>query len=425
MTPKTFKIDTLGCKSNQYDSQRLREVLESAGFSPAAGPEPPDIRIINTCTVTHTADRKARQLIRRAKREQPGSRVFVTGCYATARKESAGRIPGVDGVYGHDEWDTMLRDLCSPAGVESKGVPCGRFGLRRFDGRSRAYVKIQDGCNARCSYCIVPHVRGRSVSRPLADALLEGGRLIEAGFREIVLTGIHTGLYGKDLPDRLDLADAVSAFAALDQNVRIRISSLEGPEVGDRLLDAMGAPNVCAHLHLPLQSGDADVLRTMRRGYGPEEFSRVLDSVRTALDEPAISTDVIVGFPGETDRAFCNTLEFCEEAQFSRIHVFLFSPRPHTDAQNMRPRVDPAAARQRSRVLRLLDERLRIGWAAGFIGHSLRVLYEKMGPDGWMHGYSDRYVRVKAPAGGEIPGELRITRGVGIEKDVLVGELKG
>ncbi len=409
MRSKTFQIETLGCKVNQYDSQRLAEMLENAGFSHVPPGETPDLWFVNTCTVTHAADRKARQLIRRQNREAPRSGIFVTGCYATLEKDLIAGIDGVNGVYGPDEWDRMLEAVCSQAGTPPPGIRSSDFGLNCFRGRARACVKIQDGCDAFCSYCIVPHVRGRPRSRPLEDALEEGRRMIGHGFRELVLTGVHLGLYGRDLSESVELADVVSAFAALDRHVRIRLSSLEGPEANGRLLAAMTSPNVCPHLHLPLQSADAEVLRAMGRSYGPVEFYDVLETVRAALPDPAISTDIIVGFPGESDRAFRNTLEFCENAGFSRIHVFNYSPRPNTVAYGIAPRIDQATAGRRSEALRSLAGRLGTEWASKFLGRNLRVLYEKTEPDGWMCGYSDRYVRVKAPADAALLGNLTTT----------------
>ncbi len=405
MEKQTFRIETFGCKVNRYDSQRLREMLESAGMQPAAEDETPDLWFINTCTVTHVADRKARRIIRRRKREAPGARVFVTGCYADFRKDALKAIEHVDGVYGRTEWEQMIKDIV-PEGFSPQDGGSVDFGVHNFRGRARAFLKIQDGCDSFCSYCVVPHTRGRPRSRSLRDTLEEGKRMVGAGFRELVLTGIHLGMYGGDLPGHSELADVVEALEGLDKGIRVRISSLEGPEVSDRLLAAMALPGVCAHLHLPLQSGDVGVLAAMRRRYTPKAFREVLDRVREALDEPAISTDVMVGFPGEDERAFRNTVEFCENAGFSRLHVFCYSPRPGTAAYDMRPRIDPAEANRRSEVLRALDARMQADWARRFVGCRVRVLYEKVERDGWMYGYSDRYIRVKAPANRSAVGRL-------------------
>jgi len=389
--------------------------LESAGLRPAESTGAPDIWFINTCTVTHVADRKARQTIRRKIRETPGARIFVTGCYAASRKKDLRRIRGISGVYERKEWDAMIKNIGRVENISANSDQDNDFGVHNFFGRSRAFVKIQDGCDSFCSYCVVPHVRGRPRSRELDDALEEGRRMIDAGFRELVLTGIHLGLYGADLPEQVELADAVEAFANLDTDVRVRLSSLEGPEVGQRLLEAMARPGVCAHLHLPLQSGDEHVLKAMGRRYGPEKFRQVVDRIRDTLHEPAISTDIMVGFPGESEQAFSNTLEFCENVGFSRIHVFNYSPRPGTAAYDMRPRTDPRVAARRSKRLRKLDARLQAEWARKFIGREIRVLCEKAEPDGWMYGYSDRYVRIKTPAEEGLRGQLH--RAVGAKTD--------
>jgi len=403
--PQTYRIETLGCKANVYDSRRLAEALEARGLRPAPAGEPADVCVLNTCTVTAAADRKSRKLAAHLARENPGARVFLTGCYVQARPEELASVPGVSALFARDQW----RDLLAAAG----GAPPpegdaldGDFGIRSFDGRTRAFLKVQDGCDAFCSYCVLPSVRGKPRSRPLSDVRAEARRLADAGFAEIVITGIHTGFYGRDLPGRPPLARAVLAVAETPGVERVRLSSVEAGEVSDELLAAMAHPAVCAHLHLPLQSGDADVLRRMGRGYRPSGFLRVVARARAALDRPAITTDVIVGFPGEGDAAFESTLEFCRAARFSRSHVFPFSPRPGTPAAGMPDRPPPHVVRERSRALRSLANEMAADWAEGFVGSRVRVLLERHGPNGRLTGYTDRYVRLTAAGGADLVGRV-------------------
>ncbi len=414
----TYRIETLGCKANLYDSQRLAEALERLGHRPAGEGEAADLCLLNTCTVTGGADRKSRQAAARLARENPDARVFVTGCYAEAFPEELREVGGVDGVFGRTEWERLLEEIAgSPA---PHGTPAGDFGISSFGGRTRAFMKVQEGCSAGCAYCILPRVRGRPRSRPLAGALQEARRLVEAGFAEIVLTGIHLGWYGSDLD--ATLAQLVAEVAETPGLLRVRLSSVEALEVDEALLETMQHPAVCPHLHLPLQSGDADVLRRMRRPYGPEEFLAVVDRAREMLHRPALTTDVMVGFPGETERAFEKTLETVWRARFSRLHVFPFSPRPGTPAERMDGRVPPEEVQRRSRRLRELGRRLAAEWAGSFLGERVRVLFEKRS-EGRLEGYTDRYVRCSAPGPEDLVGGTGRVECTGQEGRSLLGRL--
>ncbi len=388
---RTYRIETLGCKANLYDSRRLAESLQALGFRRAAPEEEPGICVVNTCTVTGTADRKSRQQASRLARDFPRARVYVTGCGACAAAGDLRAIPGVDGVFGRKEWAGLLEAI-NRGPVPPEAMPGGDFGLRSFDGRTRAFLKVQEGCDAGCAYCILPRVRGKPRSRPVQDAAAEARRLVDAGFREVVVTGIHLGFYGRDLSEGAGLPGLVRAVAETPGLRRLRLSSIEPLEVDDELLDAMRHPAVCPHLHLPLQSGDSGVLRRMRRPYTPGEFLRVVDAVRAGLEKPAITTDVMVGFPGETDEAFGRTVELVQRVGFSRLHVFPFSPRPGTPAADMDGRVSSDVAKERSRRLRELGRELAAGWARSFIGRTVRVLFERR-EKGRLAGYTDRYVR--------------------------------
>jgi len=399
----TYLIETLGCKTNAYDSRRLVEALEALGFRPVERGQEPDVCLLNTCTVTGTADRKSRKLAARLARKHPRARVYVTGCYATASPDELAAVRGVAGVYGRDEWSGLLEAVHGGPPPASWGTPGGDFGIHSFGGRVRAFLKVQDGCDAFCSYCILPRVRGGPRSRPPADVRAEAERLVAAGFPELVLTGIRLGLYGCD-QDGVTLAGIVREVAAVPDLGRLRLSSLEPMEVDEELLEAMGHPAVCAHLHLPLQSGDATVLRRMNRPYTPERFLSSVELARRRLERPAITTDVIAGFPGETEAQFDNTMALCRAAGFSRMHVFPFSPRPGTPAAEMPDHVPGRVVRERVRRLTALAVELAADWAEGFVGRRVRVLFETRRATGRLSAYTDRYVRVFAPGGADLVG---------------------
>lgn len=392
---RTFRIKTFGCKANSYDSERLAEALVDGGLRRAEKGEPEDVLVVNTCTVTHVADRKCRQTIRRAIRDGGTGKVYVTGCYASASPDELVDIDGVDGVFQRDEMEKLLDTILRGHAPEA----FGDFGISSFGGRSRAMLKIQDGCDFYCNYCIIPHVRGEPRSMRADRVIQEARQLVDNGYREIVLTGIHLGLYGQDLQSSTDLADIVGRLVDLDGLDRLRLSSLEAPEVTQRLLSAMQHPVVCPHLHLPLQSGDDAVLERMGRRYSRGEFRYHVQRTRDQLEAPAITTDVMVGFPGETDEEFQNTLDFCREMRFSRMHVFKYSPRSGTPAAEMDGKVHSKVAGERSRVLRDLGDTMAEEWAGRFVDQPVRVLLEEKVKDGLLRGYTDRYVeaRVYAP----------------------------
>jgi threonylcarbamoyladenosine tRNA methylthiotransferase MtaB len=420
---QTYRIETLGCKANVYDSRRLAEALEDCGLRPAPPGRPADVCVLNTCTVTAVADRKGRKLAARLVRENPGARVFLTGCGVEAGHGDLASLPGVTGLFGRGEWRRLVTTAVDGARLPD-GALDGDFGIRSFGGRARAFLKVQDGCDAFCAYCILPYVRGRPRSRPLADVGAEARRLVDGGFTEIVVTGIHTGFYGRDLPDRPTLAQAVLAVAETEGIGRVRLSSVEANEVTDELLAAMAHPAVCPHLHLPLQSGDAEVLRAMGRSYRPSEFLHIIARARAALDGPAVTTDVMVGFPGEGEDAFERTVEFCRAARFSRMHVFPFSPRPGTRAAAMAGRPAPDAVRERGRILRGLANELAADWADGFVGRRVRVLLERCSPAGRLSGYTDRYVRLTAAGTPEMVGRVAHARGTARKGMSLAGTLE-
>jgi threonylcarbamoyladenosine tRNA methylthiotransferase MtaB len=393
--PRTCRLVTLGCKVNQYETQFAREMLEANGYREAADGEPADLCLVNTCTVTHEADAKGRQAIRRLAHDNPGAAIVVMGCFATRAPETVARLPGVVKVV------TDKRRLADD--LREFGVSVAPRGITRFDGHQRAFVKVQDGCLLNCTYCIIPHVRPVLRSRPPEEIIAELRGLVGRGYQEIVLTGVHLGHYGIDLScgrpkeQWRRLWHLLELLADLPGDFRIRLSSLEAAEVRDELVRVLAAhPRICPHLHLCLQSGSDRILATMKRRYRSASFLERCRRLRTALDEPAFTTDVIVGFPGETDADFDATCRVVREVGFCKVHVFSYSPRQGTPAASLQATVPPAVVARRRDSLLALEAELAAAYYGRLVGHRLDVLVE--GADacrpGWVRGTSCRYAPV-------------------------------
>lgn len=425
---KTFSINTLGCKVNQYESQQIRELLEQLGLHKAEPPRPSDLVVINTCCVTHTASAKSRQHIRKAQKQSPNAVVIVSGCLPTVetgeldtpaqnvhlirnRSDLAATLCRIaDGLSGTtvskttQSWsDTSIRPK-NNAEIKHKKksedhpeLPS----LRTFNGQIRAFLKIQDGCDGYCSYCVIPRTRPFVRSKPATEVLKEAAALVESGHREIVLTGVFLGAYGQETVQRRrwtsrrndSLADLLEKIAEIPGVARVRLSSLEPADVTPKLLDAFCRHrNIAPHLHLPLQSGSPAVLRAMRRQYGADQFRETVASIKSRLDKPAITTDIIVGFPGETWDDFEQTVSLAKGAGFAKMHVFSFSPREGTTAARMKGAVDSKVIRQRSRIMRELDAQLGAEYRRRFLGRTAEVLLETDAQQAC--GRSERYFTV-------------------------------
>ncbi|MCC9600242.1 tRNA (N(6)-L-threonylcarbamoyladenosine(37)-C(2))-methylthiotransferase MtaB [Stieleria sp. JC731] len=373
-----LRVTTLGCKVNQYETELVRQGLQKVGFSDCADGDQADVCIVNTCTVTNQGDAKSRQVIRRMSRDNPNARIVVMGCYATRAPEEVAALPGVVDVVTDKR---ELPDLMSRFGVVD--VPTGLDG---FSGRHRAYVKVQDGCLLRCSYCIIPHVRPDLTSRPLDHITEEVQRLTEAGHREVVLTGIHLGHYGVDWnrnkprEDWTRLSDLMRSLCELPGDFRIRLSSIEATEVTRSLIAVMNeySDRVVPHLHLCLQAGSDSVLRRMRRRWGTKMFLDRCRLLRQSLVKPAITTDIIAGFPGETDEEFQQTLQTCREAGFSKIHAFPFSARRGTPAAEMPDQIPGDVKTERVRQLGELETELRRDYYHSLVGEEVQLLVESI-----------------------------------------------
>ena len=367
---------TLGCKVNQYETQWVREGLVAAGYRDAQTDEAADLCVVNTCTVTNEGDAKSRQIIRRLHRDNPEARIVVMGCYATRAPEEVSQLPGVVEVV------TDKREL--PDWMQRFGVIDVPQGISDFAGRSRAWVKVQDGCLLRCRYCIIPSVRPVMESRQPEVVIEEVRRLVDNGYREIVLTGVHLGHYGVDFnrdrakSDWVRLSGLLRQLLEISDDFRIRLSSIEATEVTAELIEVMAAEptRLTPHLHVCLQSGSEAVLRRMRRRRGAKRFVDRCRLVQERLDQPALTTDVIVGFPGETEAEFEETLEVCHEARFSKIHAFPFSPRKGTPAASDPDQVPKAVIAERMQRLARLERELRGDYYQSLVGRDLQVLVE-------------------------------------------------
>ncbi|HEV3136265.1 MAG TPA: tRNA (N(6)-L-threonylcarbamoyladenosine(37)-C(2))-methylthiotransferase MtaB [Pirellulales bacterium] len=418
----TLRTVTLGCKVNQYETEFLRQSLSVAGYRDAAEDEPADLCVVNTCTVTAEGDSKSRQVIRKLARRNPGTRIVVMGCYATRAPAEVASLPAVVEVITDKR---ELPDLLGRFGVID--VPTG---ISTFGRRHRAYVKVQDGCMLNCSFCIIPTVRPHLASRPVEHIIDEVRRLVDNGYREVVLTGIHLGHYGVEWSrqraksDWLRLSHLLQRLARLPDEFRIRLSSIEATEVTRELIAVMAAhpDRICPHLHVSMQSGSDAVLRRMRRRWGSRRFVDRCRLLSDALDRPALTTDIIVGFPGETDEDFAATCRVSEEVGFCKIHIFPFSPRRTTPAAEMPDQIAPEVKSERCRQLAQLETQLRERYFTSLLGRQLEVLVESPADRlGYVVGTACRHAPVELPGGEDSIGRLlRVTAG-----EVANGRIQG
>lgn len=423
-------VTTLGCKTNQYESAAMEERLVGAGYEVVPFEEGADLVIVNTCTVTSATDRQSRNLIRRARRLNSTARIVVTGCYAQVAPDKLVNFPGVALVIGNaekKEFLDLLQDVAETPLVkvsdirrEREAVP---LGLSRFAGRSRAFVQIQNGCDAFCSYCIIPHARGRSRSLPPEQALAQVRELVASGYPEIVLTGIHIGGYGADLTPAVSLRDLVARIQTETEVSRLRLGSIEPTEIPMSLVELIAQSSViCPHFHIPLQSGDDDILKRMNRLYDREFFRRMIQGIHGRMPDAAIGLDVIVGFPGETEKHFDNTLRFVEDLPATHLHVFPFSKRPGTPAAVMPDQIPAPIAKERAARLRTLGEEKTRAFAARFVGRELDVVVEA-GEGAMRKGLTRHYLTVSFAGDEHLVGKAVRVRVTGLKDGGLEGLL--
>lgn len=411
MRVPTVAFYTLGCKVNQFETDSLAELFRRRGYDIVPFDGQADVYVINTCTVTNTGDRKSRQMIRRAAR--PGSIVVVTGCYAQTEPGEVLGIPGVDLVIGTQGRGHIVdlveeqRRVSRPRSVVSELT--GQFeDLPAYDfaGRTRAMVKIQEGCRQFCSYCKVPFARGPLRSMPPDDVEERVRELVGRGYKEIVLTGVHLGLFGREKGGP-GLAEVVRRVIKMPGLVRLRLGSLEPMDFDDGLIGLFETPSpLCPHLHLPLQSGSQDVLERMKRPYTPGSFRDLVDRLRRVNPDMAVSTDIIVGFPGETDAQFAQSRDFCEEVGFSRMHVFQYSPRRGTPAAEWPDQVPFAVKEERGRIMRASARKMAAAYHRQFIGRRVEVLAEEQRGEMW-YGLTPHYIRAGFHSAATGPNEIR------------------
>ncbi|GBD25151.1 Threonylcarbamoyladenosine tRNA methylthiotransferase MtaB [bacterium HR30] len=420
-------ITTLGCKVNQYDTVAIRQALREKGCVLVEFDQPADVYIVNSCSVTDRAEAESLRLARRARRMNPAAKVVMTGCFAQVAPMRAAisevdgvvglnRLPDlVDFVLGHAQDRVLVSDLRQARQVRTVGPGVDAS-------RTRAFLKIQEGCDLFCSFCIVPMARGASRSVPPREIIAQYDFLASAGVKEVVLTGVHLGSWGHDLSPRLELADIIEMLLERDRVPRLRLSSIDPPEITTRLLALFSsASQLCPHLHVPIQAGVDSVLRRMRRRYDTALVRARLEEIRARLPDAAIGTDVIAGFPGETEEEFEQSLDFLDSLPLTYFHVFPYSVRQGTTAAKLPGHLPRAVVHARARKLRRLGQQKREAFARRFLGRCLSVLFEEgSGEPGWSVGYSRNYQRVRVP--GEVPANSEVPVQI---QSMVAGQLIG
>ena len=426
---------TLGCKVNQSDTASMERLFREAGYEIVDFAEKADIYLINTCVVTNMGQRKSRQMIHRAIRKNPNAFIVVSGCYPQTAAEEVKAIQGVDFIIGNqdraavvtlieaaateqsiDAYDNVKK-LSAQTAFEELSADCETE-------KTRAFLKIQEGCNQFCTYCIIPYARGPLRSRSLENIKDEVEKLVAAGFSEVVLIGIHLGAYGKELKNGTSLTDAVKAALAVTGLARVRLGSLESVEVGEDLLDLMASDErVQRQLHLPLQTGCDDVLKSMHRPYDTKIFAELIQKIRAKLPDVAITTDVIVGFPGETEENFAATKEFVRSCGFSKIHIFPFSPRKGTPAASFSGVVSEKVKQRRAVELAEVDRESHEKYCESMLDKTVTVLFEQESAEGLWEGLSGNYVRVYAKSEDNLSGKIRKITLKDLYKDGMIGEI--
>jgi threonylcarbamoyladenosine tRNA methylthiotransferase MtaB len=432
VTPQTIAFHTFGCKVNQYETEELREQMRLGGFQIVPLESGADVVVLNSCSVTADADSSCRQLVRKVLREKPSSRVVVTGCYAERAPNELRDISSRVEVFGNHEKPMIALALGVPTACVQEAA---RSGVTALADRTRAYIKIQDGCDAKCTYCIIPSVRPNLICRPPELILKEAENLIARGFKEIVLTGVRLGRYvsphpclpaGRPTPlpkgegaegpgEAWSFARLVQSLLDLPGDFRIRLSSIEVTEIPDEVIEmAATNPKLCPFFHIPLQSGNDEILKRMGRWYTADQYRARVRQIKDRIPEVALSADVIVGFAGEEESHFRDTVDLLENEGFSRVHAFRYSIRPGTSAERLTNHVDSRLKSERTREMVKVDKTLRHRYAERFLGKSSRVLLEMDGS-----GYTERYVRIRTNAG-SAEGQFQNLTPVRLTEDAIL-----
>jgi threonylcarbamoyladenosine tRNA methylthiotransferase MtaB len=421
--PPKVAIKTLGCRLNQAESEQVLEALGARGFDLAHAGEEPDVVVVNTCTVTKESTASSRRLVRKLAEAHPGATVVVTGCYAVSDPDAVKAIPGVDLVVGNDHKDRLAELITGVPKVRRLPLSVRPAPVERL--RTRVAVRAQTGCDEWCTFCIIPRTRGPLRSWPEDEVVADVRRQVDRGVREVVLTGVHLGKYGEDLGERDGLARLVDRLVTIDGLARLRLSSVLPVQVTPALVERVrDHPKVCRHLHVPLQSGDDEVLARMHRPYRVAEFLDRVEHAKAEVADLGLSTDVIVGFPGETDAQFRATMDVVRRVGFSKLHVFRYSQRPGTAAADMDGQLDDAVKKQRARDLIALGGELRRRFHEAHVGRSLSVLVETAG-DGLAEGTSDNYIKVRFAGGADLVDRVVTVRGARADNEGMEAEMTG
>lgn len=425
---------TLGCKVNQYETEAMMEAFENEGYEIVDYDSFANIYIINTCTVTNMGDRKSRQIIRRALDYNPNAFIAVVGCYSQIAPHEVLDIEGVKLVVGTSDRSRIVELVEKALSEEGKinavsnVMQVDQFeemGIKEYKNHTRAFLKIQEGCDQYCSYCIIPYARGHIRSRKPESAVEEVKKLVQAGFKEIVLTGIHVGSYGKDLGD-IRLIDIIEQVHEVDGIERIRMSSVEPKTLDEVFIKRLSKlDKICRHFHLSLQSGCDETLKRMNRKYTTDEYRKVIHNLRNTFDDVGITTDIIVGFPGESDEEFQKTLNFIDEISFSAMHIFKYSPRKGTPAANYKNQISPEVKEKRSNLVAQIAKKNEKKFIEKFINNPFKVLFEQefKNKKSFYEGLTHNYIRVIAESAYDINGKILETVLKEAKDDYAVGKL--
>lgn len=420
MTEKRAAFLTLGCKVNAYDTEAIMEIFEAAGYTLCDFSKSADVYVVNTCTVTHMGDRKSRQMLRRARRANPEAIIVAMGCYAQVSPAEVAAIPEVDIILGTMDRKDVLEHIEQYQQDHSRYIFVDDIMTQRHyenleinetKGKTRAFIKVQEGCNRFCTYCIVPYARGPVRSRSLADVVAEAERVRDRGYKEIVITGIHITSYGIDFDcddsEKIDLTDLVSAVAEVDGIERIRLGSLEPLFLTDGVIEKLAAvEKLCPHFHLSLQSGCDTILARMKRRYTTKQYLGIVRRLREAFGLPAITTDIMVGFPGETAAEFEKTLDFVETVGFYQVHCFKYSKRKGTPAADYPDQVPEEQKNDRAQKLKTVSERMEKKFLKKNDERNVLVLYEKRSNDNWFLGHTPNYIPVYTESKQNLSGQI-------------------
>ena len=430
---KKVAFYTLGCKVNQYETEAMLEMFEKDGYEQVGSEDYADVYVINTCTVTHMSDRKSRQYIRRMKKKNPDAIIAVVGCYSQVSPEEILSIDEVNLVMGTNDRKKIVEEVkkidasrkVSTVDDIMKVKAFEEIEINKTNGKTRAFMKIQDGCDRYCSYCIIPYARGRVRSRDLESIVKEVENLASNGYKEVVLTGIHVASYGKDIKDSdIKLLDVIKQINDIEGIERIRLSSVEPILFTDEFVEAVSTMDkVCPHYHLSLQSGCDETLKRMKRRYTTEEYKAIVDRLRAAIPNVSITTDVIVGFPGETNEEFDKTYEFLKDIELTHMHVFKYSPRKGTPAATMENQVDPSTKHDRSEKLLQLNEENFNKFGQKMLDKEFNVLFEQKVGDNKYEGLTENYVKVIVESDNDISEQILKVKIKDVKNEFLEGIL--